>query len=138
MSAARSIHLPILVAGFADMTNPAIFLLLLVIFLVTESRGQTLERLTKPPPRQLACAHCSFAYSALAGFRMGMSGSASFRFLELNDRKVEAKVAPIRANRSHRRSHLEGREQRRRESHHSRVPAGPSNQRSVQSGFVRL
>jgi hypothetical protein len=35
----------------------------------------SLKHLTKPPPRQLACAHCSFAYSALASFRMGMSGS---------------------------------------------------------------
>ena len=33
---------------------------------------------TKPPPRQLSSAHCSFAYSALACLRMGMSGSASF------------------------------------------------------------
>src|ERR1700687_1021862 len=37
------------------------------------------ERLTKPPSRQLGCAHCSFAYSALACFRMGISGSASFQ-----------------------------------------------------------
>ena len=28
---------------------------------------------------QLQSSHCSFAYSALASFRMGMSGSASFQ-----------------------------------------------------------
>jgi hypothetical protein len=38
----------------------------------------SLERLTKSPPRQLKSSHCSFADSALASFRMGMSGSASF------------------------------------------------------------
>ena len=33
----------------------------------------------KTPPRLLQSSHCSFAYSALACFRMGMSGSASFQ-----------------------------------------------------------
>ena len=37
------------------------------------------KSLTKPPPWQLKASHCSFAYSALASFRMGMSGSASFQ-----------------------------------------------------------
>jgi hypothetical protein len=35
-------------------------------------------RLNKTSTRQPDCPHCSFAYSALACFRMGMSGSASF------------------------------------------------------------
>src|SRR5262249_13978189 len=36
------------------------------------------SRLCQSPTRNLL-HHCSFAYSALASFRMGMSGSASFR-----------------------------------------------------------
>jgi len=43
------------------------------------SKEGSRSRLTKPPPRQLACAHRSVVYSAAASFRMGMSGSASFQ-----------------------------------------------------------
>jgi len=32
----------------------------------------------KPPPLQLACAHCNFAYSAFAAFRMGDVGIGVF------------------------------------------------------------
>ena len=68
---------------------------------------------------------------------MGISVRSIFAPLSYK-RKVEAKAVPLRSNRSRRRSHHERREQRCRDSNHSRVPAGPSNQRSVQSRFVRL
>jgi hypothetical protein len=49
------------------------------VFITTPFGVAASLAVTKAPPRQLGFAHCSFAYSALACFRMGMSGSASFQ-----------------------------------------------------------
>ncbi len=47
------------------------------VVITTPAQLLPLEAGTKPPHRQLRFAHCNFVYSALASFRMGMSGSAA-------------------------------------------------------------
>ena len=40
-------------------------------------------------------AHCNFAYSALASFRMGMSGSASFNGIQHQNAIVDDFLEPF-------------------------------------------
>jgi hypothetical protein len=57
---------------------------LLILF----NTAEPLKHLTKPPPRQLACAHLNFAYSALASFRIDV-GVAAERLYESRELQIK-------------------------------------------------